>query len=206
MVLAMVVAFLASYFLGNINGAVSMSALLAQDDVRKHGSGNAGLTNFIRIFGRAQAVYVVIIDMSKAVLSCLLGGMLLEPYGLRMEGAMLAAVAVSLGHDFPAILGFKGGKGILCGVSIAAVLDWRCALIILGVFLIFFLATRYVSLGSVMGALAFVISFAVFHYTNIWVIAGAVFIGGLAIFMHRGNIQRLLQGTERKSSLFGKKI
>ena len=183
-----------------------MSALLSQDDVRKHGSGNAGLTNFIRIFGRAQAVYVVIIDVSKAVLSCLLGGMLLEPYGLRMEGAMLAAVAVSLGHDFPAILGFKGGKGILCGVSIAAVLDWRCALIILGVFLVFFLATRYVSLGSVMGALAFVISFAVFHYTNIWVIAGAVFIGGLAIFMHRGNIQRLLQGTERKSSLFGKKI
>lgn len=194
----------AGYYLGNINGAVCVSALL-NDDVRKRGSGNAGLTNFVRNFGWGYAVLVVVIDVSKAVLACLLGRLMLEPYGYAMEGTMVGAVAVSLGHDFPAFLGFRGGKGILCGISVAFSLDWRCALIILGVFAVFFFTTGYVSLGSVMGALAFAISFAVFYWNNPFVAIGGVFIGLLAVVMHHANIGRLLHGTERKVHLFGKK-
>ena len=199
----LVIAF-AGYYLGNINGAVCVSALL-QDDVRKHGSGNAGLTNFVRNYGWGYAALVVIIDVSKAVLACLLGKLMLEPYGYSMEGTMVGAVAVSLGHDFPAFLGFRGGKGILCGISVAFALDWRCALIIMGVFAICFFTTGYVSLGSVMGALAFAISFGLFYWHNPFVAIGGIFIGLLAVGMHHANIGRLFRGTERKVRLFGKK-
>ena len=199
----LVIAF-AGYYLGNINGAVCVSALL-QDDVRKHGSGNAGFTNFVRNYGWGYAALVVIIDVSKAVLACLLGKLMLEPYGYSMEGTMVGAVAVSLGHDFPAFLGFRGGKGILCGISVAFALDWRCALIIMGVFAICFFTTGYVSLGSVMGALAFAISFGLFYWNNPFVAIGGIFIGLLAVGMHHANIGRLFRGAERKVRLFGKK-
>ena len=199
----LVIAF-AGYYLGNINGAVCVSALL-QDDVRKHGSGNAGLTNFVRNYGWGYAALVVIIDVSKAVLACLLGKLMLEPYGYSMEGTMVGAVAVSLGHDFPAFLGFRGGKGILCGISVAFALDWRCALIIMGVFAVCFFTTGYVSLGSVIGALAFAISFGLFYCNNPFVAIGGIFIGLLAVGMHHANIGRLFRGTERKVRLFGKK-
>ena len=199
----LVIAF-AGYYLGNINGAVCVSALL-QDDVRKHGSGNAGLTNFVRNYGWGYAALVVIIDVSKAVLACLLGKLMLEPYGYSMEGTMVGAVAVSLGHDFPAFLGFRGGKGILCGISVAFALDWRCALIIMGFFAVCFFATGYVSLGSVMGALAFAISFGLLYWHNPFVAIGGIFIGLLAVGMHHANIGRLFRGTERKVRLFGKK-
>lgn len=195
---------LTGYLLGNLNGAVSMSTLLAKDDVRSHGSGNAGLTNFIRNFGGWGAIPVLLIDVVKAVLACLVGGLLLEPCDLRMEGMMIGAVAVSLGHDFPALLGFKGGKGIVCGVSIAAVIDWRIALVLIAVFFSCYFLTHYVSLGSILGAAAFGILFAVLYRDRIVVAVGGALVGALAIWMHRANIARLCSGTERKSSLFGK--
>ena len=202
--LPILITALVGYCLGNINGAVCVSALL-KDDVRTHGSGNAGLTNFVRNYGWGYAVLVVIIDVSKAVLACIIGKLMLEAYGYPMEGTMIGAIAVSLGHDFPAFLGFRGGKGILCGISVAFALDWRCALIILGTFLVFFLATGYVSLGSVMGALAFVVSFVMFYHSNLFVAIGGAFVGLLAVAMHHANIVRLFHGTERKVHLFGKK-
>ena len=117
-----------------------------------------------------------------------------------MEGLMVGAVAVSLGHDFPALLGFHGGKGIVCGFSVALCADWRCALIILAVFVICLYFTRYVSLSSVLAALAFSVSFALLHYAQPFVAVLGAAIGLLAIFMHRANIKRLLAGTEKKAT------
>ena len=202
--LPILVTVLAGYYLGNINGAVCVSALL-KDDVRTKGSGNAGLTNFVRNYGWGYASLVVIIDVSKAVLSCLLGKLMLEPYGYAMEGTVIGAITVSLGHDFPAFLGFRGGKGILCGITVAFALDWRCAVIIFAVFAVTFLSTGYVSLGSILGALTFSITFVYFYWGDFFVMIGGAFIGLLAVAMHHGNISRLLHGTERKSRLFGKK-
>ena len=113
---------------------------------------------------------------------------------------MVGAVAVSLGHDFPALLGFHGGKGIVCGFSVALCADWRCALIILAVFIVCLYITRYVSLSSVLAAAAFCISFVVFHFSEPVVAALGVVIGLLAIFMHRANIKRLIAGTEKKAT------
>ncbi len=197
------IGMLASYLLGNLNGAVCMSAL-QHDDVRSHGSGNAGLTNFIRNYGAGQAAYVILIDAGKAVVSCLLTGLLLAPYGDYRVGTALGGLAVMLGHNFPALLGFKGGKGILSGLFIALVVDWRVALIILAVFAVAYLLTKYVSLGSVLGAFAFAISFAILHFGDWAVMLCGVAMGALAVYMHRENIVRLIRGTERKTDLFGK--
>lgn len=201
---AMALTLLAGYLLGNLNGAVNMSVTHDHDDVRRHGSGNAGLTNFVRSFGMGRAVWVLLIDGGKTVLSCLLGGLLLRPYGLEMEGMMLGAVAASLGHDFPAVLGFQGGKGIVCGAAAAAVMDWRIFLVLITVFFITYLITHYVSVGSMLGAVGFAVGFAALHWDRPWVAAGGVFIGALAVLMHRDNLKRLLAGEERKSWFFGK--
>lgn len=199
--LPIVITILTGYLLGNLNGAVSISVLFGHDDVRSHGSGNAGLTNFIRSYGIARAGLVIIIDMLKAVLACFVGRLLLTPYGYALEGAMLGAIAVSVGHDFPALLGFRGGKGILCALAVTLALDWRIALICLALFILIVLITRYVSLGSVLAAICLAALFVVFHMDRPLVMAGGIVLAALAIFMHRGNIVRLCKGNERKISL-----
>ena len=188
------------YFLGNLNGAFIMYNLLTHEDIRKSGSGNAGLTNFMRQFGPGKGIWVLLIDIGKAVAACLIGKALFAPLGMPMEGLMFGALAVSLGHDFPALLGFHGGKGIVCGFSVALCADWRCALIILAVFAICLYFTRYVSLSSILGAAAFCVGFAVLHWQESVVAVIGVLIGLLAIFMHRSNIKRLLAGTEKKAT------
>ena len=198
------VGMLASYLLGNLNGAVCMSALM-HDDVRTHGSGNAGLTNFIRNYGAGRSFYVILIDAVKALLACVATGQLLAPYGYYLEGAALGGLAVMLGHNFPALLGFKGGKGILSGLFIALVIDWRIGLLILGVFLVAYLLSGYVSLGSILAAAAFCVGFVVFHYDNLTVMLCGVVMGVMAIIMHRQNILRLVKGEESKTNLFKKK-
>ena len=198
---SLIMGMLASYLLGNLNGAVCISAL-QHDDVRSHGSGNAGLTNFIRNFGLGQALYVVLIDAGKAVLACLITGLLLKPYGYYLEGMALGGLAVMLGHNFPALLGFKGGKGILSGLFIALVIDWRIALLLLIVFFGIYFVTRYVSLGSVLAALTFCVGFIVLYHQNLVVMVCGIVMGLLAVFMHRSNIARLIKGEERKTNLF----
>lgn len=197
MAFPVIITLLVGYLLGNLNGAVSMSILL-NDDVRSHGSGNAGLTNFVRNFGFGKGIAVMLIDISKAVLACLVGRLLLTPYDLVYEGMMLGALGVSLGHDFPALLGFRGGKGVLSGLAIAATVDWRCAVLILTVFLICLLITKYVSLSSILGSLSFSAFFGFVYYEKPLVMAVGIFLGLMVVFMHRSNIVRLVNGTERK--------
>ena len=197
------ITLLAGYFLGNVNGAVCVSKLLG-DDVREHGSGNAGLTNFIRSYGAGRAALVIFIDAGKAVLACLLGGLLVGPFSGFQTGAALGGAAVMLGHVLPVLLNFHGGKGVLSGFFIALVVDWRIALLILAVFAVAYLATWYVSLGSVLAALAFGIGFAVlYRYQPVIMVCG-IFMSALAIYMHKDNIVRLLKGKERKTNLFKK--
>ncbi len=195
---AILLGALVSYLLGNLNGAVCISALKAHEDVRTHGSGNAGLTNFVRNYGTASAALVVLIDGAKTALSCLVCGLLLEPYGCGLEGKMLGAILVTLGHNFPAALGFKGGKGILCGAVSVLTMDIRLFLVLMLIFVLLVAVTRYVSLGSIVVAAGYAVGFAILYGDRPWVVAGGIFIGALAIFMHRANIVRLLKGTESK--------
>lgn len=198
--LSVLLTVLTGYLLGNLNGAVSMSRLLSNQDVREQGSGNAGLTNFLRMYGPVSALAVVAIDMGKAFLACLLGRQLLAPFGYAQEGVLLGGLAVNLGHDFPALLGFRGGKGVLCGISAAFAADWRCALVVIAVFALCLWLTRYVSLSSILGSLTFVILYPLLHRESVASMVMGILLGLFIIFMHRSNISRLLKGNERKAT------
>ena len=198
-----IVTILAAYMLGNLNGAFLTSYRVAGEDIRKKGSGNAGLTNFIRNYGASSAVMVVVTDMGKAVLACLLGGGLLAPFGHEIAGRALGGLFVILGHAFPALLGFKGGKGILSGVTVALCLDWRIGLFVFGIFLVAYLMTHYVSLGSVLSSGSFGFIYAFFHRDEKFAVIVGFCLSALIVWLHRGNIVRLLKGQERKTNLFG---
>lgn len=204
MIYSIIITVLVGYFLGNINGAVCMSQLVAHEDVRSHGSGNAGLTNFVRNYGAGKSIAVIAIDGGKAALACLAGGLLMAPHGMYEEGLAIGGAALMLGHDFPLLLGFKGGKGIMSGCLIAFVNDWRIGAIGLGLFLVVYLISGYVSLGSLVGATAFGVGFAVFCWDTPVAAVCGVLMGALAIFMHRANIARLIKGEEKKTNLFKK--
>lgn len=205
MVISVILAAVIGYLLGNLNGAVVVSRLVAHEDVRTKGSGNAGLTNFTRNYGAATSVFVILIDVGKAVAACLIGGLLLKRFGHYTDGVALGGLFVILGHDFPALLGFKGGKGILSGVTVALMLDWRIGLFVFGIFLVAYLLTKYVSLGSVLSSGSFGFFYAWVHWGEGWFpIAVGLFLSGMIVWMHRGNIVRLVKGEERKTNLFGK--
>ena len=198
----------ASYFLGCFNGAVIVSKYILRDDVRNHGSGNAGLTNFHRTFGGPLTAVVILCDVLKAVAALLLSAAIFRHF--MFDGANIltfakywAGVFCLLGHMFPCMFHFKGGKGILSGGTIAIMIDWRVALVVWGGFLILTILTRYVSLGSLWAGASFpFISW--YCYPDPVIVALAFACGGLVVWQHRGNIQRLLSGTENKFSLHRK--
>ena len=203
MLLRILIAATVCYFLGNHNGAICVSLMLG-DDVRSHGSGNAGLTNFIRSYGPGRALLVVAIDAGKAVLACILAGLLLANDGHELQGRMFGGMFVLLGHVYPALQGFRGGKGILSGWFVAWMVDWRVALAIGVVFFAVYFATRYVSLGSVLGVVTFGAGFVLLYHDDPWMWIPSIMMTSLCIFAHRSNILRLLKGQERKTNLFAK--
>lgn len=190
---------LVSYLLGCFNGSVMTSHFIIRDDVRQHGSGNAGLTNFYRTYGARYALCVIICDMGKTVLACLIGGYLMHwVVGDWTLGLLIAGIGCELGHMFPVFFGLRGGKGILSGGVLVLLLDWRVALIAWGLFVSLWLLTRYVSLGSVAATASMPVSvFLLLGHNWLYTVLSAA-IAALVIWCHRGNIQRLLTGTEKK--------
>jgi glycerol-3-phosphate acyltransferase PlsY len=204
MVLSCIIIFVLAYLLGNLNGAIVVARLVAGEDVRTKGSGNAGLTNFTRNYGSKTSIYVILIDMGKAIAACLLGGLLLKQFGYYQEGVALGGLGVILGHDFPALLGFKGGKGILSGVTVALMMDWRLGILVFSIFLVAYLLTHYVSLGSVLSSGSFGFFYALVHPERPFPIIVGFTLSALLVWMHRANIGRLIRGEERKTNLLSK--
>ncbi|MCD7821368.1 MAG: glycerol-3-phosphate 1-O-acyltransferase PlsY [Clostridiales bacterium] len=187
-----------SYLLGCCNSALIISKYILHDDVRNHGSGNAGLTNFYRVFGKGKVVFVVLGDLLKAVISVLLGGALLGSFlGWPVIGKLLGGIFCILGHSFPCMFGFRGGKGVLCGAGVILCMDWRIALVCLGAFLILVAITRWVSLGSMVAAVLFPIC-CWFIYGSIPVTVLACVAGALIVVRHRDNAKRIAEGNENK--------
>ena len=205
---ALLLAAVQAYLWGCFNGAVIVSKYILRDDVRNHGSGNAGLTNFHRTFGGPLTVVVILCDVLKAVAALVISVLVFDGMTHGVFPPILAkywaAVFCLLGHMFPCMFQFKGGKGILSGGTIALMVDWRVALVVWGGFLVLVILTRYVSLGSVWAGASFpFITLYVFRDPVIFVLA--LILGGLVVWQHRANIKRLLTGTENKFSLHKKK-
>ena len=145
-----------AFLLGGVNGAIIASKLIYRKDIRKFGSGNPGLTNFYRVFGKGGALLVVAIDVFKTVSPVLFGGWVFGRYfDMTMFGRVFSGFFVILGHCFPVFYKFKGGRGVMATGVVLIILDWRVALISWGTFILILLITKYVSLGSIIGAALF---------------------------------------------------
>ena len=212
--LAMVFCIVVPYLLGSINFAVVFSRGIHHDDVRQHGSGNAGSTNMLRTYGLKSAVLTLICDILKGVVSTLIG-LIVMPYYLGF--AYISALMCMIGHAFPIYHHFKGGKCVATFAGALLVLNPLVWVLLLLSFVLIVYVSRYVSLGSVICASLFPIMINFIPFITITLengntaavppagIIAAVLMGVLIIVLHRKNIVRLWQGTESKISFKKKK-
>jgi len=212
----MLITAVPAYLLGSVNGAITASKVFYRKDIREYGSGNPGLTNFYRTFGKSGFLLVVLIDVIKTIAPVMFGGWLFATYtdmlltevgplhrffDLAYFGQVLAGFFVMLGHCFPLFYKFKGGKGIMAIGAIVIVVDWQLALISWGVFIIVALITRYVSLASILGSIAFPVSMLILHVGGLAERNIVILCVILVIVRHIPNIKRLIKGEESKLKL-----
>ena len=218
--LACVLTAAGGYLLGSILFGVLISKVIYNDDVRNHGSGNAGMTNVLRTYGKMPAVFTTLGDVGKSVAAVNLGrfifGALLSGTGAAWQnpldpvcGAYLAAIFCMIGHSRPIFFGFKGGKGVLVGAGAALATEPLVCAVLLAIFLIEVAVTRIVSLGSIIiaalypvGTLINLIARGANAATIVFSTICCVIMAAMVIWLHRSNIERLKNGTEYR---FGQK-
>ncbi|MBC8546617.1 glycerol-3-phosphate 1-O-acyltransferase PlsY [Clostridiaceae bacterium NSJ-31] len=206
-ILAAVLVALCSYLVGSINWSVIISNLFYHKDVRNFGSGNAGMTNMLRTFGKKAAAAVTVGDFSKSIITVAVSRVVFAHlFGqLPFDIGYLAGIFTILGHLFPIYFRFKGGKGVLTALGMMLVIDWRVFLIVLGVGLLILLCCKIVSLASICGAVLYPATYVMVHKLmgdfSLPDMICSIVIALLVIYMHRVNIKRLINGTEYK---FGK--
>ena len=193
------------YLLCGINTAIIVTKIKTGEDIRTLGSGNAGLTNTLRTQGKIAALFVLLGDVLKGTLSILIvrfsflwltGTDTANPDNMMTYVGFAAAVAAIIGHVFPIYFGFKGGKGILVSVAVLMTVEWIPACILVAL-------TRYVSLGSCIAAVCYPVTILVYSLITgdpcVWInVILSALIAVLILFMHRGNLVRLKNHTEKK--------
>ena len=206
-VLAISLCLVCGYLLGSLNFAILISKKLGKDDVRNHGSKNAGTTNMLRIYGKKAALMTFVGDFLKAIVACLIGRLC-----FGFEGAYIAGLFCVIGHVFPIFFKFKGGKGVATTAGVMLACDLPSFLIILLLYCGVFALSNYVSLASIMSGLMYpFILYSVnsmlpeeMRTTGICILASFA-IGVIVVAKHAGNIKRLLEGKESKTYLSKKK-
>lgn len=198
---------LPAYFLGSIPTAVWVGKLKYGVDVREHGSKNAGATNTFRVLGKKAGKVVLSVDVLKGMFAVLLPYFVLpveftDPHLTHIQ--LVASFLAVLGHVFPVFAGFKGGKGVATSLGVIVGLQPLAALICLIIFLIVFILSHYVSLGSITAAVAFSISLWLFPIQTYALPIFGTVLALIVIFAHRKNITRLINGTESQMNLFKK--
>ncbi len=205
-VLIYVLTAIVSYVVAAVNPAIVLSRLVYHGDIRKEGSGNPGFTNFHRVYGGKLSWLVFVLDIGKCVAVSLIAGLVFAPdyFASRALGAAYAGVFALLGHTYPVFYRFKGGKGFLVTFALLWVLDWRAGLVATAVMLTVLPLSGYMSLSSILTLLAGAVTLIVvkIHTPALFLTFGAVL---LVIWRHRGNIARLVAGTEKKFSFRKKK-
>lgn len=211
-VICFIITAVLPYLLCGVNSAIIVTKIKTGEDIRTMGSGNAGLTNTLRTQGKLAALFVLIGDVAKGVLSVIFVGLSfkllagIDPWaaGCEYEWVLYASGASAiLGHVFPVYYGFKGGKGVLVTVAVLLAIDWIPAVILLGIFGLIVAVSKYVSLGSCIAAVLYPFTVLIFGIMEEspcrWgSFACSALIAFLIVFMHRENIKRLLNHTEKK--------
>lgn len=212
-VFAILIAAVISYLLGSCNSAIITVRIMKGEDVRKFGSGNAGLTNTLRCFGKLPALITLIGDLSKGVVAVLLSRLMCHLLDAGIGGDVryigyIAGFFAVIGHIFPIYYGFKGGKGVLVGVSLFIVIDPVAFGILILIFALILTISKYVSLSSIIAAASAPIVTFLLHYfiedtsLNLSLVHTVltVPIALTIIYMHKSNIERLRNGNENKFS------
>lgn len=194
-----VLSIFSGYLLGSIPFALIFGKLFGGVDVRKHGSGNLGGTNVIRVLGLKVGIPVIVCDILKGVLAAWIGSMI----GGDTLG-LLAGVSAVFGHFYPVFAGFRGGKGVATGAGVFFFLAPLQIGIAFGVFVTVLLLYGYVSLGSIVGAIVGMILFALPKFISgmnidLFVRAGGILVAAFIIFKHRSNIRKLAIGEEKRT-------
>lgn len=217
--IAFILIAIVSYLLGSLNFGVILSNHVKKDDVRNHGSGNAGTTNMLRNYGKGIALMTIIGDMLKVFIAiavaflivrytpALLGNtgeISLQSLDTNMFIKSLAGFFCVLGHIFPCYFRFKGGKGVATAGGMVFAIDWRIALILLAVFIIIVAVTKYVSLGSIIMAILYPVFIFIFHRSIVLTVIAAVFTV-VVIAAHKENIKKLIHHNESKIDFKSKK-
>lgn len=191
-----------AYLIGSINSSILISRIISGKDIRESGSGNAGATNMLRTMGKKYAAMTLVIDILKGVIAVLIAKLLMAWLYAPSYSEYIAGLFVVVGHSFPIFFGFKGGKGVATSLGVVLVLNWLIGLIALGVALIIMIATRYVSLGSIIAAVVFaaieVFEMIAMDTFTVQSLAAVLLLAALIIARHHENIKRLLTGTENK--------
>lgn len=220
LILPLLLVALIGYLLGSISFAIILTRIFAHEDVRSHGSGNAGATNVLRVAGKKASALTFLCDFLKCAASVLIGYYVLlyvcEQCGIDDEMARLGMYAAGflciIGHMHPLYFGFRGGKGVVTAAAMMLLLDWRVFLICFAVFLITFLWKKTVSLSSICASFVYpFVTFSVTYFLDyrvgtlpiVYVVmatAVALLIGATVIFKHRANIRRILAGEEKPIS------
>ncbi len=219
-IFAILISAVISYLLGSCNSAIITVKLLKGEDVRNFGSGNAGLTNTLRCFGKLPALITLLGDLLKGIVAVLLCKLICSLFGVGLGPendvhfiGYVAGLAAVLGHVFPLYYHFKGGKGVLVGVSVFVVIDPILFGILILIFAVVLAISKYVSLSSIIGsACCPFITFALHYFLrddslklSILYTVMVIPICAMIIYMHRSNIKRLRDGNENKLSIGGKK-
>ena len=181
------------YFLGNISTGLLIGKLTAQIDIRQHGSGNAGTTNVMRTLGWVPSLLTLAGDVLKAVLAVVIGRAIAGEIGW-----IVGAVAVLLGHNWPVVFGFKGGKGMACSLGIILATEPLFALIVLAVQVLVLVITRYMSVASLTTSVLYPVLVICLHGSATPYVVFSILAACLAIFCHRSNISRLIHHTENR--------
>ncbi len=213
--LGLVFTIVFSYLLGSVNSAITVCRILKQDDIRKYGSKNAGLTNVLRVYGKGPALATLLFDLAKGVIAVLVCRFIVTNllnvtlFNNEMFIGYVAGLCVMLGHIFPVFYGFHGGKGVLIAATTLLAIDPLTCVFALSVFIIVVAITKYVSVGSICAGYAYplftVITQLLRDINGVWLNTFmALVIGVLITYMHRTNIERLKAGTENKLSLKSK--
>jgi len=185
---------LISYLLGNLSFAYILGKLIMKKDVRDFGSGNSGTTNAIRAFGKKVGAMVFAGDVLKGIIAVLIGGAILGEVG-----RYLAGVFVIVGHNWPALLNFKGGKGVATTIGVMIIISPTATLICFVVGITIAFITRMVSLGSIIGMiLGPIVILLVERPLNFNIFLFCICVAAMSIYRHRENIKRLMQGKENK--------
>jgi glycerol-3-phosphate acyltransferase PlsY len=182
-----------AYLLGSISFGMIVAKLKGGPNLREVGSKNTGATNVLRVMGVKTGLIVFVLDILKALIACIIGRV-----WMGLNGAMIAGLAVVIGHNWPCFFQFKGGKGVASTLAVMLMTFPVLAIICYIVAIVLIATTRYVSLGSITLAALFAVMVIATNWANWLVILWVIAISGLLIWRHHANIGRLLSGTENK--------